>query len=142
MPIILRFEEENSIPSVESKPRYKWRTKDINWEAYTNEIERNVKNYNGCQTRKVEKKLQKTIKQAAKKHVRKKEIDNKTKAHLTPEIKEAIKEINKLRKTVLTNRAEWIDACRNVTNMVRENKKAQWKEYVGTLDMSTNPTQV
>ena len=142
MPIILRFEEENSIPSVESKPRYKWRTKDINWEAYTNEVERNIKNYNGYRAKKVEKKLQKTIKQAAKKHVRKKEIDNKTKAHLTPEIKDAIKEINKLRKTVLTNRKEWIDACRNVTNMVRENKKTQWKEYVGTLDMSTNPQQV
>lgn len=86
--------------------------------------------------------MQKTIKQAANKHVRKKEIDNKTKAHLTPEIKDAIKEIKKLRKTVLTNRKEWIDACRNVTNMVRENKKTQWKEYVGTLDMSTNPQQV
>ena len=47
-----------------------------------------------------------------------------------------------MRKTVLTNRKEWIDACRNVTNMVRENKKTQWKEYVGTLDMSTNPQQV
>ena len=49
---------------------------------------------------------------------------------------------NKLRKTVLTNREEWIDACKNVTNMVREHKKAQWKEYVGTLNMSTNPMQV
>ena len=57
MQIILSFEEENSIPSVDSKPRYKWRTKGINWEGYTNEIERNAKKYHEWHAKKVKKKL-------------------------------------------------------------------------------------
>ena len=69
-------------------------------------------------SKEIRKETEKNIKQAAKKHIRKKKIDKNTKVHLNPEIKDAIKEINKLRKTVLTNRKEGIKSYRKVTNRV------------------------
>ena len=88
------------------------------------------------------KKLEKIIKKAALKHVTKKKVDNRVKPGLTPEIKEAIKKRNQLRKTVATNRKEWVEACNDVREMIKENREKNWKEYVEKLDMSTNPSLV
>jgi hypothetical protein len=91
---------------------------------------------------KLEKRLRKIILKAANKHVKKKKVTNKTKPGLTPEIKEAIKERNRLRETIADNRREWVDACNKVREMVKENREKSWKEYVENLDMKTNPSQV
>ena len=79
---------------------------------------------------------------AAKKHVTKKKVTSTTRTDLTPEIKEAIKRRNQLRKTRAANRKEWVKSCHEVTDMIKENREKNWKEYVGNLDMSTNPSQV
>ena len=61
---------------------------------------------------------------------------------MTPEITEAIRKRNQLRKTVAANRKEWREACIKVRELIKENRKAKWKEYVQSLDMSTNPKQI
>ena len=89
-----------------------------------------------------EKRLRNIITKAANAHVKKKKVTNKTKPGLTTEIKEAIKERNKLRKTRAANRREWVEACHKVKDMTREMQEKNWKEFVDSLDMRTNPTQV
>ena len=42
---------------------------------------------------------------------------------MTPEVKEAVKKRNTLRKTVAANREEWIEACREVAKMVKQEKE-------------------
>ena len=70
---------------------------------------------------KLMKKLEKIIKKAALKHVTKKKVDNRVKPGLTPGIKETIKKRNQLRKTVSTNRKEWLEACNDVREMIKGN---------------------
>ena len=142
-PIVITYEEMNAIPDVQGKPKYKWNFKKADWNAFTEEVEKNIpKNYSKKSTNKMEKILRKIITKAANIHVKKKKINNKTNPSLSPEITEAIKKRNQLRKSVASNRKEWREACNNVRDMVRENRKEKWKEYVESLDMSANPTQI
>ena len=142
-PILILYEGQG-IPEIEEKARYKWKLKDADWEAYQTEVEDKIPaNYwKKTNVNKLEKRLRKIILTAANKHVKKKKITNKTKPGLTPEIKEASKERNRLRGTVATNRREWVEACNKVRVMVKENREESWKEYVENLDMKTNPSQV
>ena len=55
-----------------------------------------------------------------------------------PEIKEAIKERNRLRKTLTVNRREWTEASRRVSEMIKEEKTRRWKEYVESLSDQTS----
>ncbi len=40
MPIILTYHDD--IPRVNENPKYKWRLKDANWEAFEREVEANI----------------------------------------------------------------------------------------------------
>jgi ribonuclease HI len=143
LPIVMRYEEPSSIPSVKSKDQYRWKLKEANWASYTEDVEKNIpRNYQAKSGRKLEKILSKAMISAANKHVRKKKIGNNTKPYLSKELKEAIKERNRLRATRAANRKEWVEAANRVTEMTRTEREKKWKEYVGTLDMSTNPAQV
>ena len=79
---------------------------------------------------------------AAKKHIGKKKVTDKTKPGSTLEIKQAIKERNKLREARAANRKPWIEACNKVRDMIKAWREKQWKEYVSGLDMSVNPSQI
>ena len=142
-PILMVFEDQ-SIPEIESKATYKWRLKDADWAAYQAEVEESIPTnfWKKTNVNKLEKRLRKAILKAANKHVKKKKITTRTKPGLTPEIKEAIKERNKLRETRAANRREWVDACNKVRAMRKETREKQWKEYVESLDLKTNPSQV
>ena len=91
-PIIATYRELKSIPTIQSRPSFKWRFKDANWPEYGNQVEDEIPDYRKKKNpKKLMKKLEKIIKKAALKHVTKKKVDNRVKPGLTPEIKEAIK---------------------------------------------------
>ena len=143
LPIVMLYEEPTGIPTVESKVQYRWKLKDAKWSKFTEEIERKVPaNYRKKSARRLEKMFRKIVIGAANKHIGKKRVDNRTKTQLSMELKEAIKDRNRLKTTRASNRAEWREAAKKVIAMTIAERKEKWKEYVGTLDMSTNPTQV
>ena len=76
---------------------------------------------------------------AAGTHVGKKKITSTAKCWMTPEIKEAIGTRNDLSKNLGGHRQEWIDACKKVAEMIREEKSRKWAEYVDSIDAKTNP---
>ena len=67
--------------------------------------------------------LRKVIIQAANKHVGKKKVGRQAKAWMSKEIKEKIKIRNNLRKSIKNNRQQWIESCREVATMIRNEKQ-------------------
>ena len=143
LPIVMRYEEPDSIPAVDGRQQYRWKLKDAKWADFTADVERRIpQNYQAKSVRKIERLLRRAIITSANKFVRKKRVNNNTKPHMTEELRKAIKERNRLRSTRAANRKEWAVAAKRVVELVRETRAQKWKEYVGTLDMSTNPAQV
>ena len=100
------------------------------------------KEYKRKNINKLEKRLRKTIIKAANKHIGKKIVGNTRKATITPEIKEAIQERNTLKKTLPQNRQSWIDACKKVNELSNKQKEKEWKEYVETLDRTSDSRKI
>jgi ribonuclease HI/exonuclease III len=140
MPIIMKF--DTNIPTVNDKPVYRWDLAKADWREYTRETDKLPKIYPTDSLNKLEKKLRKHITKAANKHVRKKKITQDSKCWLTPTIKTAIAERNGLQKTIGTTRDQWTAACARVSNLVTEEKRKRWKEYVESLDRTTDSRKV
>ena len=72
---------------------YKWNFKQADWSKFTQEVEDMIPSrYHRTSTNKLEKKVRNIITKAAKKHIGKKKVTDKTKPGFTPEIKQAIKD--------------------------------------------------
>jgi hypothetical protein len=131
---------------VNNKTTYKWNLAKADFKGFREEVERKLpKNYEGKNLNKLEKILRKTIIKAANKHVKKKEITRDSKPVISKEIKEKIRERNKLRKNITTEpegRKKWIESCKMVNELIRKEKEESWKEYVVSLDAKTNPKDV
>jgi hypothetical protein len=140
-PIIITYTDY--IPSVNDRPSYKWKLKDADWTKFSDEVERKIPaNYKKKNINKVEKLLRKAIIKAANKHIRKKKVTENTKSYLTDEIKEEIKKRNHLRKTIASNREEWIESCKKVSDMINKEKSDRWKEYVEGLNRNTDSREI
>ena len=144
-PIVITYEDDIAKPI--EKVRYKWRIEQAKWEEYEKELESKIpQRYNHMNVNKLEKKLSKMITETAQTHIGKKRITKKSKCWMTEPIKEAIKQRNDLKKQARgawnMHREEWINACRKVADMIREEKSRRWKEYVDTLDAQTDCRQV
>ena len=135
----------DAFSKLESPPVYKWKLDKADWSAYTEAIETTmppIDELDSMKTHRVEETIRKTILKAAGSHVKKKKITNGAKCWMTPEIKEEIRRRNDLSKNVGDHRQEWIDACRKVAEMIREEKSKRWAEYVDSIDAKTNPKEV
>ena len=93
---------------------------------------------------KLEKILRKTITDAANEHIGMKRIKNSARPAITKEIMKAMEERNLLRKNIkrVGGRRRWIEKCKEVTKMLKEEKQRRWIEYVEELDTKTNSKQV
>ena len=49
---------------------------------------------------------------------------------------------NALRRDITNKRAEWIEACMTVRDMIRESKKNIWKKFLEDSDSSLNPHKI
>ena len=125
-PIIITYEDE--MTKVNSKPRYKWKMSEADWEKYKKDIEDLIpNNYQRANINRLEKKLRKTIIKSANKNVGKKKVSYQAKPWMTTEIKHAIKVRNELRKTISQNRDEWIKACRDTSELITNRKNKSGK---------------
>ena len=135
----------NHIQRIKVKPKYKWKLKDANWEGFTKMVDNSIKaskDYRRKSVRKLEKIVRETIIKAANKHIGMKRVDCEKKATTSPEIKAAIQERNKLRKTLPRNRQQWREACKQVNKLIEEKKSQDWMDFVDTLDRTTDPRKV
>ena len=78
-PIVITYED--SIPKVNNKLRYKWRTSKADWQAYAKEIDdRLPRNYEQKNLIKIEKNYQKSDSEDSKQKVGKKQATHRTNA--------------------------------------------------------------
>ena len=61
---------------------------------------------------------------------------------MNPRVKAAIKKRNQLRRDITNKRKEWIEACREVTELPKEAKQESWEEYFADIDTSTSPNDM
>ena len=140
-PIIITYEDR--IPTVNNKAKYKWRTREADWSKFSAEIEKNLPSrYQRKNLNKIEKRLRKAILKSANKHVGKKKVAQRNRCEMTEEIKEAIRKRNHLRKSVATNREEWIEACKTTAEMIKNEKQKRWKEYVADIDGKSDAREI
>jgi hypothetical protein len=140
-PIIITYTPESHIPSVNDTPRYKWRLGKADWGKFQEDLEDMIpsrEKYEKKNVNKLEKKMRKWIKISANKNIGKKKVDSGSKAWMTDEIKEKIKARNRLRKDFAQNKDKWIEACREVAEMIRAEKERRWKEFVEEIDRKTS----
>ena len=131
------------VEEVNSTPSYKWNFKRAEWGKYAEAVDKQLPTYyKRMNLNKLEKRFRKTLLKAAKTHIGKKKIDNRSKSIFTKEIKEAIHERNRLKDTLGGNRGEWLKACDKTREMIKEEKTKRWKEYVESLDATTPSTEI
>ena len=141
LPIIVTYTDQ--IKRIDTKPKFKWKLDDANWSKFAEDVDRRLpKIYKRKNINKLEKRLRKAIIKAANTHVGKKRVDNKKRTTTTPEIKEAIKIRNTLKQTLPQNRRSWIDACKQVNELSKKQKETEWKEYVETLDRTSDSRKI
>ena len=90
----------------------------------------------------LENRLRGIITEAANKNIGRKKITNSAKSWLTPEITQAITKKNHLRESMKENRKEWADECRNISEMIKVEKAARWKDYIEQLDTKTTDKEL
>ncbi len=78
---------------------------------------------------------------AAKLHVGKSKAGLYTKLWSTPELREAIKKRNALRRTVADNRAEYLKACAATHKLSEEARQKKWEEFRADLENNPDPAR-
>ena len=149
-PILITYKDGFEITKVNNKPRFKWRLTKGDWEKFTKEIEDEMPEcpellrtelgeYN---TNAIEKKFSDTVIRAAKKHIKKKKINARTRVDLGEEVKKEAAHRNQLRKDIVNNREEWVESSRKVAEMVKEERGKKWTEYVENINPKTASSKV
>ena len=91
---------------------------------------------------KLETDFRKVIVESANKHIGMKKVSGQSKPWMTPEIRKAIAERNRLRKTMKDNRKEFTEKGREVQQLIKEEKTKRWKEFVESIDDRTTEKQM
>ena len=69
-------------------------------------------------------------------------MSENSKCYLTEDIRAEITKRNKLRTSIGNNRTEWIESCRKVATMIKEEKEKRWKEYVSELNQTADTRKI
>ena len=140
-PIIITYRDH--FPKVNYKPTYKWKLKKADWTKFREDVDNEIPvRYKKKNINKVEKLLRKAILKSANRHIGKKKVTGSTKCYMTEEIKAEIKKRNQLRKQISSRREEWLESCKKVSDMIREEKSARWKDYVSKLDRKSDTREI
>ncbi len=88
------------------------------------------------------RRLNRAMISAAAMHVGKSKPDSKTKPWSTSALRDAIKHRNTVRRTVQSNRMEYLAACGEVRRLSEEARRAKWEELLVDLDGQPRPNQI
>ncbi len=118
-------------------------TRDVNWQAFSEAVEESVRS---CHVQDMNlrhriSRLNRTMISAAVKHVGKSKHGRKTKPWSTPALRDAIKQRNSLRRTVQSNRVEYLAACSEVMRLSEEARRAKWEEFLADIEGNPDPAR-
>ncbi len=87
------------------------------------------------------RRLNRAMISAAAQHVGKSKPGRKTKPWSTPALRGAIKQRNTLRRTVQSNRVEYLAACGEARRLSEEARRAKWEEFLADLEGNPDPAR-
>lgn len=147
LPIIMEIKHDQVRTHQTDRKRKRWRQNKIEWPAFTDQVEEERAAQRKTRQEKTPKfkdwtrSFTDTMIKAGNIHVGK--VTPRTREEwVSPAVKTAIKKRNQLRRNIGEKRAEWIAACREVTELIREAKEAAWVEFVEDLQHDTDPAEI
>ena len=109
----------------------RWKSNNVNWNDFQNEVELKVTNLEECKDLKARiQRFTNILKDAAAIHVGKTKPGKRTKCWLTPTVRAAIRKRNRLRREVRTKRREWLEACEEAADEIRNAKEQSWRDLL------------
>ena len=141
-PIEITLNEKISLqPIFKGIPR--WKTKGVDWAKFTSEVDEQLdKMPDHTNVHRMAKDLEDVIIQTAQKFVGTTTPGKGRKPWITPEVKEAIKLRNKLRKNISKNREEWLAACKAAREAIIEAQENEWRKVLEDASESHNDTKL
>ncbi len=135
LPITIELRCQTPVASDLHK-RARWNIRDVNWQAFSEAVNESVRSFQvqGMKLRHHIRRLNRAMISAAAKHVGKSKPGRKTKPWSTPALRDAIKQRNTLRRTVHSNRVEYLAACGEVRRLSEEARRAKWEEFLADPD--------
>ena len=115
------------------KGQIAWKTNGVDWTSYTEALERALELIDLPSDATVHsryKAFHTAIIETATKTVGTIKPGRRTRSWETPAVREAIRRRNRLRKSVRTNRSEWVEACRSAQETIAEAKTEAWKKVL------------
>ena len=121
-----------------AKDRLRWNWNKANWVAFREEVDAKVALFQlhhpeECSLGDRVRFFEGALLGAAKAHIGMVRLNRPDRKWLTPEVKEAIRIRNRLARDISNRRAEWLNACRNVRDLIVSAKQRAWREYVDSL---------
>ena len=97
----------------------------VDWEAFSNAIEAKIPNIDqdSDNIKSLITDLNKTIIEAAEKHVGKVKPGKRTKGWMSPTVRAAIRKRNALRRQIKTKRREWLESCKEARQEIQKEKE-------------------
>ena len=109
----------------------RWRKNGVDWNAFRQEAEATCDTFTSEQNATVRVlRFNTALIEAAQKHVGKTKPGPRTKTHMTPTVRAALKKRNKLRKDVKNNRQAWLDACKEAQEEINNAKEDSWRDLL------------
>ncbi len=142
LPITIEFRCQTPVAPDPHK-RARWNTRDVNWPAFSEAVEESVRSFEvqDMNLRHRIRRLNRAMISAAAKHVGKSKPGRKAKPWSTPAVRDAIKQRYILRRTVQSNRVEYLAACGEVRRLSEEARRAKWEEFLADLEGNPSPAR-
>ena len=129
MPIVITINNDVKHQAVYGK-KARWRSNGVEWEEFRQEIDSKMEGLNEISLMNRIVQFNSTIIAAAKVHVRKVKPGKRTKMYMSPTLRESIRKRNRLLGDFKNRREEWVQACTEVNEAIREAKQESWKEVL------------
>jgi ribonuclease HI len=141
LPIIIEMKNgKTRTHQTPKKFRNRWKRGKVDWTGFQEEIEQKL---NGSYRRNYDisfdcrvKRFTDILINAGYNNIGK-TAPRTSKIWLSPAVKTAIKKRNNFRRDLLNKRREWLESCKEVSEMISEEKEKAWIDYLD--DMETNP---
>ncbi len=112
--------------------RARWSTNNVDWNAFSPDVEEAIDQFSPApmSLRDRVHRLNSALLAVAKLGVGKSKAGRCIKPWSTPELREAIKKRNALRRTIIDNRADYLEACATTHKLSGEARQKKWEEFL------------
>ncbi len=130
LPITITINHRTVLQPITPLPR--WRYRGVDWEAYSREVERIVDDVDmqALNVHEASRAFNDAILRSASLHVGTTRKGRRSELWMTPQIREAIRCRNRLRKQFPSRKSEWLEAAKATRALILEAKTEAWRKVL------------